>query len=37
MASKKSVEASKRNIKKAIQAHKENSKHNGKDKDNDNR
>ncbi len=37
MASRKSVEASKRNIKKAIKAHKENSKHNGKDLDGDNK
>ncbi len=34
--SKKSKNASKQNIKKAIKAHKENSKHNGIDKDNDN-
>ncbi len=33
----KSEQASKKNIKKAIKAHKANSKHNGKDKDNDNR
>lgn len=37
MATKKSVAASKKNIKKAIKAHKENSKHNGIDTDNDNR
>ncbi len=37
MSTNKSRAASRKNIKKAIQAHKENSKHNGKDKDNDNK
>ena len=35
--SKKSENASRKNIKKAISAHVENSKHNGKDKDGDNK
>lgn len=37
MRSSKQTAASKRNIKKAINAHVEHSKHNGRDKDNDNR
>lgn len=37
MTSKKSMQASKKNIKKAIEAHKKNSKHNGVDKDGDNK
>lgn len=36
MSSNKSKAASKKNVKKAIAAHKHNSKHNGVDKDNDN-
>lgn len=36
MSTSKSKAASKKNIKKAIEAHKKNSKHNGIDKDNDN-
>ena len=37
MTTRKSAEASRKNIKKAIEAHKKYSKHNGIDKDNDNR
>lgn len=37
MATSKSKAASRKNIKKAIAAHKHNSKHNGIDKDNDNK
>lgn len=36
MTNKKSAAASRKNIKKAIETHKKNSKHNGIDKDNDN-
>ncbi len=36
MTTQKSARASRQNIKKAIKAHVKNSKHNGKDKDNDN-
>ncbi len=37
MTTQKQSKASRKNIKKAINAHVANSKHNGKDKDNDNR
>lgn len=36
MTTKKSAAASRKNVKKAIETHKKNSKHNGLDKDGDN-